>query len=298
MSNSTAPKWYIGLVLLVAAIVFLIFIATPMQFAWGMWGLALTEIGLLAIALIPPFIFKWKLSDMLPIKKITGKQFGATILLYMATFIVMTTVTLITAYFFPAMLDVGSALSSFFTTVPFILALFIVAVMPAVCEEVLFRGAILHTFKSLKNEWVVMFIVAFFFGLFHLDAYRFLPTAIIGFVVTYLMIKTGNILLPMLYHFVNNAISVSSGFLFTGDSVDTSAETMAIGLGSIGIYLIFSAAAPPLYYCANMLLAGKGKNMKGLVIALIISGLLFAAGVVIFAVALSNGLFDDIMNMM
>lgn len=287
--RTVAPKWYMGLVILLFTMVFLVFLAFPAQIFWGMWGLVVTQIGLLIIALLPPLIFKWKLSDMMPVRKFTLKQLLATFLLYIATFIIITTISLITGYFFPGMMEVSTALSDFFTTVPFIFALIAVAVLPGICEEALFRGAILHAFKDQKNKFVVMLIVAALFGLFHLDPYRFLPTAIIGFALTYLMIKTENFLLPVLYHIINNAVSVSAGFFQAGVDMDE-ALSIGIGLETIGIYLVLSAISPLLYYLIGKLLGSYDTNRKLRNGMIVLSVLLFVIGFILFGVGLSQNM--------
>jgi len=88
-------------------------------------------------------------------------------------------------------------------SVPLVLSVAIMGVMPGICEEVLHRGLILHTLKNQKNDTVKIILMAAIFGVFHIDPYRFLPTALIGLVLSYIMIKTENILLPVLLHFAN-----------------------------------------------------------------------------------------------
>ena len=279
------PKWYIGIILLVIVIGFLIFIATPMQMSWGMNGAALTQVGLLLIAIAVPIIFKWKLSEILQIKKVTVKHFFGTLILYVASFILINLVTLIVAYLSPGMLEVGNALGNFFTTVPFIVAFLIVAVMPGICEEVLFRGVILHTMQNFKSELMVMLISAFIFGVFHLDFHRFFPTSILGFVMTYLMLKTGNLLLPVFFHFLNNAVSlsVSYGIFSGGGEIDTGA---AVGIDMIGAYLIFATLAPALFFFAGRLLNPERKNKRDKFIIIGLSTLSFITGLIIVALTL------------
>lgn len=81
------------------------------------------------------------------------------------------------------------------------------AVSPAICEEVLFRGAILSAFRQRMGETACILAVAFLFGVFHLSIYRFLPTAISGALLTYLVLRTGSIFASMLTHaFLNAAV--------------------------------------------------------------------------------------------
>jgi len=278
MLKNITPKWYIGIFIFIFTMAALLLIAYPLQMNWGMYGLAVTQIGLLLIGLLVPLLFKWKLSEIMPIKKVSFRQFFGTLVLYAASYITVLAVSIITAYFFPGLMDVSNYLGSFIASVPFAVALIIVAVMPGICEEVLFRGVILHTMRNFKSEFVVMLIAAVLFGIFHLDVYRFLPTAILGFVMTYLMLKTQNFLLPVFFHFLNNAVTVSAGYstFSSGEMADSS---MVIGFESLGICLLLAAAAPFLFYFAGRLLNPERKNKKYLYIIITLSVLLFISGI-------------------
>ncbi|MCF6283715.1 MAG: ABC transporter permease subunit [Candidatus Hydrogenedentes bacterium] len=89
-----------------------------------------------------------------------------------------------------------------------IFLLFVIALSPAICEEVLFRGPILSGLRTRLNPWASCLVVGILFGMFHLSIYRFLPTAVLGVLLTYLTVRTGSIYASMLLHFINNALAV------------------------------------------------------------------------------------------
>jgi hypothetical protein len=282
MFENVKPKWYIGISTFLITIVFFIFVAAPLQIHLGMWGLAVTQLGILIFALIPVFLFKWKLSDVMPLKKVTAKQLIAVLLLLIATFFVANTVSIATSYLFPESAQLGADITDFFTTTPFIISLIIISVITGICEEVLHRGVIQHTLKNIKSEWMIMFIMAVIFGVFHLSPFRFFPTAIIGFVLTYIMIKTGNFLMPVIYHAVHNGI----GFVI-GYGADTS-QAAIIPLESIGIFLILSSLSPFLYYAGVKLLNNEKPNKKMKYAAIAITLILPILGIGIFALSPTN----------
>jgi len=86
--------------------------------------------------------------------------------------------------------------------------LLLVAVVPAITEEVLFRGAVLSGFRSrLPDIWAVVF-AGLIFGAFHLapeTAFRILPTAWLGMVLGWVVVVSRSLPLAMVLHFVNNA---------------------------------------------------------------------------------------------
>jgi len=135
MIKDIKPKWYIGIGVLIVTLIFFIFGAVPLQVHLGMWGLALTELGILVIALIPVFIFKWKLSEILPIKKITFSQLSAISLHFVATYFLVNTVSIITLYFFPDYAQIAESMADFFTSVPFVISLIIMSIMPVYVKK-------------------------------------------------------------------------------------------------------------------------------------------------------------------
>lgn len=84
----------------------------------------------------------------------------------------------------------------------------VVAVAPAVCEEMLFRGVILHSLKAKYRVPSAIAITAVLFGLYHMSIVKFIPTGLLGLVLCIIVWKTGSIYPAMLMHFINNAISI------------------------------------------------------------------------------------------
>ena len=85
----------------------------------------------------------------------------------------------------------------------------IVALVPAIGEELLFRGLILKLFSQItKNIHVAVLISAIIFSAIHLQFYGFVPRLVLGMVLGYLFVFTGNLWVPIFVHFINNASSV------------------------------------------------------------------------------------------
>jgi membrane protease YdiL (CAAX protease family) len=90
-----------------------------------------------------------------------------------------------------------------------IVVLFTVALLPAVAEELVFRGILLNDLtKTFNNVHVSVFVSAFVFSFIHFQFFGFFPRLLLGIVLGYLYITSGNILISMLMHFTNNAVVV------------------------------------------------------------------------------------------
>jgi len=110
--------------------------------------------------------------------------------------------------FFPFPEKYIEMLSKLFTMDQSILKVFLVmAVLPGICEELLFRGFMMRFFEKYGARWAVI-ISALLFAAFHLDPFRFLPVLLLGFLLGYLTIRSGSIYNSMLSHALNNGLAL------------------------------------------------------------------------------------------
>ena len=291
-----------GIVVFIIAMIIFILLGAPIQRSLGMGGLAITELMILVMGILPAIILKQDLKKVFPINIPKMREIFGILLIWVGTILFSLIVSMILMYFFPEdMMEVSSGLNKVITSVPFIFQVLIAAVMPAICEEALHRGFILANFKPLKNKFMIVIFMGIIFGIFHLDFYRFLPTFILGCSLSYIMLETDNMVLPMLFHFVNNLVSTTAG-TFSNNSeisyVTTREETILI----IGTMLILGCLMPLLYYFGSRLIKKEDRrkktNMKSLILAIFISVILFVSGIFITGnLAMNNSdIFNTIYN--
>ncbi len=91
------------------------------------------------------------------------------------------------------------------STVPeFLMVTFVLAVVPAVCEELLFRGYIQQNYSRSMGPGGAVLLTGCVFAFFHLSAANLVPLALLGWYIGYIYSKTGNLAVPFCVHFVNN----------------------------------------------------------------------------------------------
>ena len=88
--------------------------------------------------------------------------------------------------------------------------LLLIAFSPAVCEEIVFRGAFLGVLRRTGTVRSAVLLSSAFFGLIHLSVFRFLPTGILGLVMAGLTVRTRSLFPAMVFHFFYNGIAVTS----------------------------------------------------------------------------------------
>jgi len=105
--------------------------------------------------------------------------------------------------------SIVTSITSNLTPEAFAFAFLVVAVLPAVGEELVFRGFIqteLH--RALKNPHLAIWISAILFSAFHLQFLGFVPRTLIGAFLGYLYYWSGNLWVPVLGHFFNNGMQL------------------------------------------------------------------------------------------
>lgn len=93
---------------------------------------------------------------------------------------------------------------------------FVFAILPALCEELFFRGVLQQIlYRWIKNIHFSVWITGFIFSLFHLQMLGFFPRWILGVILGYLFAFSCTLWMPVIAHFLNNAIVVVFHYLYS-----------------------------------------------------------------------------------
>lgn len=123
--------------------------------------------------------------------------------------------------------------------------LLLMAVLPALSEEITFRGVLqrlLSPKHSTLNSQLSIWLTAIIFSAIHMQFYGFVPRMLMGALFGYMMVWTGSLWVPMLMHFVNNGMAVLLYFMASRagwdmDKVDAIGTGNTLWLGIVSIVL-------------------------------------------------------------
>ena len=108
----------------------------------------------------------------------------------------------------------NSSLASLFKNI------LMIGILPAVGEELLFRGIVQQLFKKIYgNAHAAIWISAALFSALHLQFFGFLPRMILGTMFGYMLEWSGTLWLPVIAHFVNNTAAVIGYYLIKKGSI-------------------------------------------------------------------------------
>jgi len=121
--------------------------------------------------------------------------------------------------------------------------IFMIAILPALGEELMFRGVIQRIFTDwTKNYHWGIWISAFLFSAMHMQFYGLLPRMALGAMFGYLLVWTGSMWVPILAHFVNNTMGVLGYFFINKGVISKDVEDWGTGSEQLPL-VIFSVFA-------------------------------------------------------
>lgn len=113
------------------------------------------------------------------------------------------------------------------TTGELLFNLLLIALVPAIAEELFFRGLMQPIFlRTFRSPAAAIWITAFCFSFFHLQFLGFVPRFILGAVLGYAAHWSGTLWLPVAGHFVNNAAAVLVSWFIGVEALEAEFETL------------------------------------------------------------------------
>ncbi|GGG09441.1 CPBP family intramembrane glutamic endopeptidase [Pontibacter amylolyticus] len=144
--------------------------------------------------------------------------------------------------------ELTKLIANFGTFPRLLMGLLVIAVIPAIGEELVFRGVLqrqVHRWSG--NAHVAVWVAAIIFSAIHVQFFGFVPRVLLGALFGYLYLWSGNIWVPIIAHFFNNGFTVVLLYLQQTGAIDFNIEsTEPMPVMTILISAVLSAAV--IYY--------------------------------------------------
>jgi len=130
----------------------------------------------------------------------------------------------------------------------FIFNIIMMALLPAIGEELVFRGLLMRWFsKSINNIHIIIIITAFLFSAIHMQFFGFLPRFLLGIILGYSYYWTKSLWAPIWLHFINNATTVGVFYWVHKSHSDINPDDVG-NVDGYGYLLIASIAMGGILY--------------------------------------------------
>lgn len=177
-------------------------------------GLLITEY---LILLLPNLMYLklmgFSLKKVLRLNKISLKQIGYIVLITIFAYPIAIFVNFIMIMFLTYFGDpIVDTIPMAETSMMYFYSLFVIALAPGICEEIMFRGTIMSAYGSLGKKKAIIYS-AILFGGFHFNLQNLLGPIALGIVLGMTTYKTNSIYAGMIGHTLSNGIAVTIGYL-------------------------------------------------------------------------------------
>lgn len=122
-------------------------------------------------------------------------------------------------------------------------ALALFALLPAICEEIAFRGFLLHALRVRLRPATLCLASGLAFAFFHLEPVRFLPTLALGMVLAQVTLRCGSVRPAILWHFLHNGLAVMAAR--RGVELEVLPWGWALAGGAVSVFLVFGVSFLP-----------------------------------------------------
>jgi hypothetical protein len=127
----------------------------------------------------------------------------------------------------------------------YLLSMIIIALLPAIFEEVCFRGGIQNILtRWFKGPWIAIIITSIIFSAVHVSYYGFLVRMVLGVFLGFIFYYSGSLWLSILFHFLYNGVQVTALYLSTVSVSENSKDiegSFPLWAGVVALVLIIYA---------------------------------------------------------
>lgn len=189
-------------------IVLIMYVGSILQIKFGLAGVFGTQMIILLVPLGVILYTKKDIRQSYGFQKTGIKSYLGGFFTIIGMFLINIVISTGLASLFPESSDNVVTVFSDLMDGNIFTVLLVIAVAPAICEEMMFRGMLFHAMKARYRIVTAIGAVAVLFGIYHMSLIKFIPTGLLGLVLCYIVYVTGSIYPAMLMHFINNALSV------------------------------------------------------------------------------------------
>lgn len=204
--KTTGPNSIEALGVFVFSMVYLIYGGPIITACFGKNAVVLLTFGLGLLPLLYSILTHNDFKSVFLIRKVQIKYILGGFFLCMGMFVFTFCFSTFVGYLYPEAQKVDSQFISYVRKENIFLVIFAVSILPAICEELLYRGYILSGLHTVENDTASIVLCGMMFGLMHFDPYKIPFTVLIGIGLSYAAKKSGSIFIPIFMHGLHNLL--------------------------------------------------------------------------------------------
>lgn len=196
-------------VLAMAIAILLIFYVQGIAVAkLGLAGVGVQQLCFLVLVIGFAWYIKADQKKLFSLGRPKGRHIWGAMLLWAGTYLFAILLSVPLARLFPSSASQMEQMTVWLGSQPLWMLVLVVAVAPAICEEMLFRGFLFGTMKEKWKPWIAILVSGILFGVYHMSLVKTVTVSLLGIVFAYVVYVSDSILCSVLMHLCNNGLAV------------------------------------------------------------------------------------------
>lgn len=208
IKKGTIPKTGDLILAITILVLFILYLGTAVSARSVMGGTIVNQLLILGMPLVLAWYMKIERKKLFSMKVPGFRSAAGGIFLYIGTFSISILLSFALTKLFPGSTQNLNQSFDLLMQYPFFLIVVVIAVMPAIGEELFFRGLLLGSWKQHYGTIWGILLSSFVFGCFHMSLVKLIPTMLLGACFAYITCCTQSIYVGMALHFANNFLSL------------------------------------------------------------------------------------------
>ena len=208
MKDKQMPGFGDVVLLLCIVLLLIFYVGTFAQLKFGFVGVAVQQLIILLCPLVYAWYMKADKKQLFSIQIIKPLQLAGSVMIGIAVFVGALILGALLLPVFPESAKGLTQLDDMLVNQPIYLLILVAAIMPAIGEELLFRGFVMGTLKKRCRPVVAIVVTTLIFAAYHMSLIKFFTTSLLGLAFVYAAYRSKSIFCSMLMHFCNNGISL------------------------------------------------------------------------------------------
>lgn len=175
-------------------------------------GLIVTQLFIAGLPILAVWYSKRDFARTFRIRTCKLMSVMGSVLLIAGTICLGILLTAVTSHIFPQSGVEAEGIVETIGVNSFVGCLLLIAILPAICEELMFRGFVLSALSARMRIASALVFSAAIFGVYHMSIVKFFTTSLLGLAICYVAHKTGSIFPGMIMHAINNSLAVITEF--------------------------------------------------------------------------------------
>ena len=202
---------------------------------------AIMPLTILIVVSIASILVRLDVKNCFKINMFDWRKMHIFIMIYVSAYIIGNFILELLVKLFPTILENYSQFGALLSVDNLGLSILTIALLPAIFEELLFRGVIFNAFNKKYGMYIAIIVSALLFGVYHMNWLQGINAFILGLALAYIYLKSNSLFVPILFHFINNLISVLMDYYSINIEIPNVYNLYfiicAIGLLILSIYL-------------------------------------------------------------